>query len=150
MTSSSFDKLRRAMLSCLSRPADSAAGYMEKFERVMVQKAPRSVSWRFTPKSCEACEGVCRVGVSCRRSRHGPIMFSRWVPFAWRLALWMSRFFQRSPIPCGELGIGNHVISVVGWGKDASQGRARRRDSGLRSTWRLTTVRCLAGDSVKW
>ena len=80
---------------------------------VMAQKAPKSVSRRFTPKSCKAREGVCLVGVSCRRLRHGPMMFSRWVTFARRVSI-------------GSC--------------------ARRRDSGLRSTWRLT---CLAGDSVK-
>ena len=66
--------------------------------RVMEQKAPRSVSWRFTPKNCDAREGVCRVGVSCRRFRHCPMTFSRHVRVAVGALL---RFYQRGPIACG-------------------------------------------------
>ena len=69
--------------------------------RVTEQKAPRSVSWRFTPKTCEARVGVCRVGVSRRRLRHGPITFSRWVTFALRLTLWMLRVYRRGPVASG-------------------------------------------------
>ena len=46
---SSCNKLRRAMLCCLSRPADYA-GWLHGELLPVEQKAPRSVSWRFTPK----------------------------------------------------------------------------------------------------
>ena len=71
----------RATLPCLSRPAVQLVT-LRSLTRLLEQKASRSVSWRFTPKSCEAREGVCRVGVSCHRLRHGPMMFSRWVTFS--------------------------------------------------------------------
>ena len=78
---------------------------------------------------------------------------ARWVTFAWRLALWMLRVYQRGPIACGidatpvlnwesgcvcTAGSGiDHVISVVGSVLDRAQvGKTVDFSRGLKKAWR--------------
>ena len=116
-------------------------------------------------------------GPSGRDQELGEDTGARWVTFAWRLAPWMLSVFLRGLVACGidatpvlnwgsgciyTAGSGiDHVISVVGWGKDAAQGQywivrkwARQWICPVvlkawRATSRLTTARFFAGDSAK-